>query len=129
VTNRGGVTVVALAGEIDLYNVEAVRATLHKECGPRARLSYSISGVACTDATTIGVFLEAQSRLNGHDLLLVAPPPHLRRTLELCGVDGRLPVYATLADALSAKRREDIASHESRPNVRPGAATTPTRFS
>jgi anti-anti-sigma factor len=99
---QGESTVVCLAGEIDLYNAEAVRKALRKACTGAGTVVVDLSSVEFADSTTIGILLEARSRLGGRPLKLVGPPPQVIHALELCGVDGRLPIYATLADALSA---------------------------
>jgi anti-sigma B factor antagonist len=99
---QGDATIVCLAGEIDLYNAEAVLNALRKACSGAGAVVVDLSDVDFADSTMIGVLLEARSRLEGRPLKLVGPPPQVVRVLEVCGVDGRLPIYATVADALSA---------------------------
>lgn len=102
VVTDGDATIVRLAGEIDLYNAEAVREALRKASTGAGAVVVDLSSVDFADSTTIGILLETRSRLNGRPLVLVAPPPQVVRALQACGVDGRLPIYATLAAALSA---------------------------
>jgi anti-anti-sigma factor len=99
---QGDASIVCLAGEIDLYNAEAVLNALRKACSGAGAVVVDLSDVDFADSTMIGVLLEARSRLEGRPLNLVGPPPQVVRALELCGLDGRLPIYATVADALSA---------------------------
>ena len=99
---QGDATIVCLAGEIDLYNAEAVLNALRKACSGAGAVVVDLSDVDFADSTMIGVLLKARSRLEGRPLKLVGPPPQVVRVLEVCGVDGRLPIYATVADALSA---------------------------
>ena len=104
ITNEGDAVVVQLAGELDLYNANVVRDALLEVCarGPE-RLVVDLSKVEFLDSTTLGVLIEARSRLpNRRGFLLAAPGAETRRALQVSGLDRHLAVHATLQDALAA---------------------------
>ena len=103
VARNDGATVVSLAGELDLYNADAVRQTLH-ECaaeGPE-RLVVDLSGVTFIDSTALGVLIEARSELADRGaFLLAAPGLETRRALEVSGLDRHFTVHETVDEALA----------------------------
>jgi anti-sigma B factor antagonist len=104
VTSDGGSVVVSLAGELDLYNAQAVRETL-LECCDRSpeRLIVDLSEVRFIDSTALGVLIEARSRLaNRRAFMLAAPGLETRRALEISGLDRHFSVHDTLEAARSA---------------------------
>jgi anti-sigma B factor antagonist len=99
-----GSVVVALAGELDLYNAHVVRDALLECCSEDPdRLVVDLSEVEFIDSTALGVLIEARSRMtNRRGFLLAAPGLETRRALEVSGLDRHFTVHATRADALSA---------------------------
>jgi anti-sigma B factor antagonist len=102
-TERG--VVVALAGELDLYNAEDVRAALLECCsGEPERLVVDLAEVSFIDSTALGVLIEARSRLANHRaLVLAAPGLETRRALEVSGLDRHFTVRDSTAEALAAE--------------------------
>jgi anti-sigma B factor antagonist len=103
VESRDGAVIVRLAGELDLYNAEDVRAALTQalDAAPR-RIVVDMAAVEFVDSTALGVLVEARSRLGQAALLLAAPQPEARRTLALSGLDRHLPVHDSVDEALTA---------------------------
>jgi anti-sigma B factor antagonist len=104
VEKRDGGTVVALAGELDLYNAHLVREALLAAIdeGPE-RVVVDLTEVTFIDSTALGVLIEARTRLeNRRAFLLAAPGMETRRALEISGLDRHFAVYDTVADALAA---------------------------
>jgi anti-sigma B factor antagonist len=100
---RDGAVVLRLAGELDLYNAEDVRAALAQALGSEpTRIVVDLSEVHFVDSTMLGVLIEARSKLGRADLLLAAPQLETRRTLQVSGLDRHLPVHETVDDALDA---------------------------
>lgn len=103
--DRGdGSVVVALAGELDLYNAHVVRDALIAACdeGPE-RVVVDLADVTFIDSTALGVLVEARSRMqNRRAFLLAAPGPETKRALEVSGLDKHFSVHASRTDALSA---------------------------
>jgi anti-sigma B factor antagonist len=99
-----GHVVVALAGELDLYNAHLVRNALLECCaeGPQ-RLVVDLSGVKFIDSTALGVLIEARTRMdNRRAFLLAAPGLETKRALEVSGLDRHFSVHDSLDDALNA---------------------------
>ena len=102
VEQRDGAVVVALAGELDLYNAEEVRVALAAVIdGGAQRVVVDLGEVAFVDSTALGVLVEARSRLGADRLRLAAPQPETRRTLQVSGLDRHLSVHDSVGDALS----------------------------
>ncbi len=104
IARNGGSTVVSLAGELDLYNAHVVRDALLECCAEAPdRLVVDLSGVKFIDSTTLGVLIEARTRMaNRRAFLLAAPGLETRRALEISGLDRHFSVHASLDDALSS---------------------------
>ncbi len=105
VERSGDAIVVSLAGELDLYNAEAVRVVLFEECarGPE-RVVVDLSRVEFIDSTALGVLIEARTNLeNRRAFLLASPAVETRRALEISGLDRHFGMHDTLDGALSAK--------------------------
>ena len=100
-----GAVVVSLAGELDLYNANAVRDVLLECCGESPdRLIVDLSGVKFIDSTALGVLIEARTRMpNRRGFLLAAPGLETRRALEISGLDRHFAVHESLDDARTAK--------------------------
>jgi len=96
--------VVSLAGELDLYNADAVRAALLECCNEEPeRLVVDLAQVRFIDSTALGVLIEARSRMaSRRGFMLAAPGLETRRALEVSGLDRHFSVHETPADALAA---------------------------
>jgi anti-anti-sigma factor len=102
VETMNGAVVVRLAGELDLYNAEEVRAALTRaiEGSPR-RVVVDMADVEFVDSTALGVLIEARSKLGRDGLALAAPQLDTRRTLQVSGLDRHLTVHDTVDEALA----------------------------
>ena len=104
VLENGTAVVVRLAGELDLYNADAVREALLAavERGPR-RLVVDLEAVRFSDSTALGVLIEARSKVADRDsFVLAAPGLETRRALEVSGLDRHFTVERTVAEAVAA---------------------------
>jgi anti-anti-sigma factor len=98
----GDSSVLRLAGELDLYNADELRAGLDEAIAcSRGRVVVDLSEVEFLDSTALGVLIEARSRLGQARLTLAAPQLEIRRTLQVSGLDRQLPVHDTVDDALA----------------------------
>jgi anti-sigma B factor antagonist len=106
IERRDGAVIASLAGELDLYNAEEVRAAL-LEClseEPKV-LVVDLEQVTFIDSTALGVLIEARSRLEDRQgFRLAAPGVETRRALEVSGLDRHFSVHDTVADALENRR-------------------------
>jgi anti-anti-sigma factor len=99
---RDGAVVLFLAGELDLYNAEELRAALGKAIAAApTRVVVDLSAVEFIDSTALGALVEARGQLGPDGLRLAAPQLGTRRTLQVSGLDRHLPVHDTLDDALA----------------------------
>jgi anti-sigma B factor antagonist len=100
---RNGTIVLRLAGELDLYNADEIRAALDDAIGSgTGRIVVDMAEVEFVDSTALGVLIEARSRVGDNRLLLAAPGVETRRTLEVSGLDRHLTVHASVEAALAA---------------------------
>jgi anti-sigma B factor antagonist len=85
---------VVLDGEIDIATAPAIRRFLMAAIsGGDTRLAVDMSGVTFIGAAGIGVLVAAANRAReaGGSLSLLAPPPQLRRLLDVLHLDAVLP--------------------------------------
>jgi anti-sigma B factor antagonist len=104
VDRRDGAVVLSLAGELDLYNADEVRAALLEACADEpAMLVIDLEQVRFIDSTALGVLIEGRSRLADRGgFRLAAPGLETRRALEVSGLDRHFLVRDTVAEALEA---------------------------
>src|SRR3954452_2707140 len=88
VDRRDDAVVLALAGELDLYNAEEVRAALLDACAGEPKvLVVDLGEVTFIDSTALGVLIEARSRMADRSgFRLAAPGLEARRALEVSGL-------------------------------------------
>jgi anti-sigma B factor antagonist len=104
----GGHAVVALHGEFDLADVPAVASHLIAAvaaCGPSVIVD--LAGLKFIDCCGLRVLVQALkwTRESGGDVLLAAPPQHVRRLLRLIGLNGVFSVYSSVEQAASGATR------------------------
>jgi anti-sigma B factor antagonist len=99
-----GSVVVALTGELDLYNAHVVRDALLACCDEEPeRLVVDLAEVTFMDSTALGVLVEARSRMpNRRAFLLASPGLETKRALEVSGLDKHFSVHASRDEALAA---------------------------
>jgi anti-sigma B factor antagonist len=99
--SRNGAAVITLAGELDLYNANEIRAALAKAIDEGATpVVVDMAAVEFMDSTALGVLIEARSRLGAGGLRLAALQLGTRRTLQVSGLDRHLPVHDSVDAAL-----------------------------
>jgi anti-sigma B factor antagonist len=104
VVSLDGAVVVRLAGELDLYNADAVRAALFEAAsGAAERLVVDLAAVSFIDSTALGVLIEARSKLKNRSAFFLASPGlETRRALEVSGLDRHFNVQDSVDSALGA---------------------------
>lgn len=104
IENSNGSSVIRLAGELDLYNADAVRQALFQAASDAPdRLVVDLSEVEFIDSTALGVLIEARTKLeNRKAFLLAAPGLETRRALQISGLDRHFTVHDTVPEALDA---------------------------
>jgi anti-sigma B factor antagonist len=101
----GAARVVSLAGELDLYNAEAVRKVLlDAAAASPERIVVDLGEVEFVDSTALGVLIEARTKLDNRSaFLLAAPRLETKRALQISGLDRHFTVHDTVSEALVAK--------------------------
>jgi anti-sigma B factor antagonist len=99
----GVAIVVRLGGELDLYNVDQVRAALETAISKRpGAVVVDLAQVEFIDSTALGALVEARSKIGNGALRLASPQLATRRTLKVSGLDRHLPVHDSVEAALAA---------------------------
>ncbi|MGW6057703.1 STAS domain-containing protein [Streptomyces sp. NPDC055189] len=96
------VTVLTLAGEMDLDTSAHVREALEAVQAPGARVVIDLRRVTFIDSSGINVFIAAHRALDaaGGRLSLAGPAESVIRTLEIVGIDTLIDISPTLGEAL-----------------------------
>lgn len=105
-TERDGLVVVALGGELDIVAAPAVRERLLSLLRPGvSRLVIDMSAIRYADASGVAVLGSTQRRavLLGGTVLLAGPQPEVARVLAVTGISRRLKVYPTIQAALAGQ--------------------------
>ncbi len=96
--------VVALTGEVDMYEAPAVERELAKIAmrGGR-RVIVDFVGADFIDSTVVGVLVRELDRLRpaGGDVLVVSSDPRILRVFEITGLDRMFTIEPDLATAVA----------------------------
>ena len=106
-TASNGAAIVALAGELDIASVPAVRERLLGLLRPGAsRLVIDMSAVRYADASGLEVLVGTQRRaiLLGGTLCLAALQPEVARVLAVTGLSRHLATYPTVQAAVAGRK-------------------------
>jgi anti-sigma B factor antagonist len=93
-TGPDGTASLVVRGEIDMATAPQLRHTLMALVdGGATRVTLDCRGLEFLDSSGIGVLIAVRKRL-GDDgsLTLEAPPPHVRKVLELTGVSEHVTI-------------------------------------
>ncbi len=92
-TEPGGTPVVRLTGEIDISNIDSIRAEVERVVEPRpALVIFDLSELAFMDSSGIALLLQAAGRCGA--VQLRHPSDLVRRVLEVTGLSDVLPVVS-----------------------------------
>jgi len=102
VRNEGGVVIAAVTGEIDISTVARLRERLYELADNGGTLIVDLNRVEFIDSTGLGALVGTARRIaeHGGSLYAVCAQPQPRRLLWVTGVDKRIPLAATVAEAL-----------------------------
>jgi anti-sigma B factor antagonist len=97
--------VVALSGEVDMYEAPALERDLAKIAthGGR-RVIVDFTSADFIDSSVLGVLVREVERLRprGGDLLVVSSDPRILRAFEITGLDRMFTIEPNLTDAVAA---------------------------
>ena len=99
-----GVQVLRMPEELDLATADGAVEQGYAAIAPRTRLLLlDLTGTSFCDARGLSIFTRIANRAEatGCRYGLIAPQPPVARVLRISGLDARLPVFATIGDALA----------------------------
>jgi anti-anti-sigma factor len=98
-----GCSVVAAAGELDLWTCPALRRALYLAAESSRRLVVDLTRVTFLDSSGIGALLDAHlQRRHRAPVVLVGAVGMVRRVLEVSGVSGEFHFCASVDEATAA---------------------------
>lgn len=100
-TTRDGVPVIAVAGEIDVYNSGRLRDPV-REAAKASSFVLDLEGCEFLDSTGLGVIVGGfrEARMAGHRLAVNCPRPSIRKVFQITGLAKVFPVRDTLDEAV-----------------------------
>lgn len=95
VTPHPTVTVVAVAGDIDMQTAPQLEGVLSDITG---HVVIDLSGTTFLDSTALGVFVGTDNRLRpgSHTLSFVCPDPRLQKIFRITRLDALWPIHDAL---------------------------------
>jgi anti-sigma B factor antagonist len=112
VVDADGATVVALAGELDLYTTPNLRELVGSLIDEgRLRVVLDLSALTFCDASGLGELVRCRRVLREHDgwLSLLHVRPQTVKMIRLTGLGSVLPVYSSLPESAAAAAWEQSA--------------------
>jgi anti-sigma B factor antagonist len=100
----GAATLLALAGELDLATVPALRGALQGALDQGAtRLVIDLTAVTFVDSVGVGAILHGKRRLGPDGVLavVIAPDTYARVIFDVVGADAVVEVFSSREDAVA----------------------------
>ena len=91
--------VLTVGSELDLATVSRFEAALGRVSGS-VRLIVDLTECSFLDSSAVRVLLARAAEDTASTLTVVAPDAGVRKVLEIAGLDTKLPIYPTVAEAL-----------------------------
>jgi anti-sigma B factor antagonist len=113
VRHEQAVAIAEVAGDIDLTTVGELRERLFTLADESPSLIVDLNRVTFIDSAGLGVLIGAARRVEGHggSLHAVCSQPQPRKLLWMTGVDRRIPLSATVDDALTLQTAHRDAAY------------------
>ena len=102
----GGIEIVRMPAELDLTTSEGVAALGCAAIDRLARLVLlDLAGLSFCDARGLSAFVRIANQADaaGCGFGLIAPRPQVAKLLRISGLDSRMPVFATIDDAVALR--------------------------
>jgi len=113
VSNAGGIPVVALSGDVDITNVDAVRDAIGRAVVENTGMVLSLRDLNYLDSSMIYELFSLSKRFAQHRLQLALVWPasaSARYILETAGIAKLASVFETRDEAIAAIRRKDAGA-------------------
>lgn len=104
-SERGDVTVVHVAGEIDVYTAPLLREVLDKQIAAgRTKLVVDLEQVTFMDSTGLGVLVGRLKLVRGQNgsLRIVSAQDRILKVFKITGLDKVFHIYPTVDEASGA---------------------------
>jgi anti-sigma B factor antagonist len=104
---EGTVTVIDVAGEVDLYTAPRLEEALTRgAAGAPPLLVVNLSKTTYMDSTALRVLTAALKRIHERDgtLALVSTQPKIGKLFTITGLDQVFPIYSTEPEAIEKAR-------------------------
>lgn len=104
-SRQGDVTVVSVAGEVDVYTAAQLRAALDEEvAADRVQLVVDLDEVTFLDSTGLGVLVGRLKLVRNSSgwLRLVCSNERILRVFRITGLDKVFGIHASVDEALAA---------------------------
>jgi anti-sigma B factor antagonist len=98
----GGVPVLAVSGEVDVYSAPALRDALTQLLESGRSVVVDLTNVGFLDSTGLGALVAARTAAaeHGASLPLVCTHPRILKLFAITGLDGVFRIYSSVPDAL-----------------------------
>jgi anti-sigma B factor antagonist len=123
-TERGGLTVAVLRGELDVADAASVAAALAAAAEGARMVIVDLAGLAFIDSSGVAALASAarRARLGGSNLLLAAAQQQVLRVLALTRLTGAFSIHAGVDEAASSQGQSQAAvPGAARPGLLPAA--------
>lgn len=88
---------VRLAGELTFFNSTETKEKIKEQIrGDEERVILDVSGLEMIDSSGVGVIISLLKKLDGKDLILVAPQPKIARVFEITRINQIVPILPSL---------------------------------
>ena len=104
-SEQGGVTIVHVAGEIDVYTAPLLREVLDKQIAEgRTDLVVDLEKVTFMDSTGLGVLVGRLKLVRGQNgsLRIVSAEERILKVFSITGLDKVFHIYPTIHEAAAA---------------------------
>jgi anti-sigma B factor antagonist len=102
IESSSGVSVVALAGELDLSTIRRMVGPLLEQVTQRPAVLVDLSKLEFIDSSGIGVLVQAYRSANGTPMsLVIGADSQVERTFAIAGLSVALPVFTDRGRALA----------------------------
>jgi len=99
--------ILRIRGEVDTGTLSSLRDSLQPIIGNGRHVIVDVSELRYIDGGGLRMLSAAQQRseARGMQVLVAGPSPFVRRVLQIVSLDGALPIFGTVAEALEHLRR------------------------
>lgn len=91
--------VIKLSGELTFFNSTEIKDNIKKKITEQdERLILELSKLELIDSSGVGVVISLLKKMNGKDVVLVAPKPKIARIFEITRLNQIVPILATMEE-------------------------------